>query len=48
MNEELRSALLEFLNSVRDFILRHGSGAEQADILERWQELYEQSVVQNR
>ena len=44
MNDELREALIAFLDSVRAFVMRHGNTAEQADILERWQELYERAV----
>jgi hypothetical protein len=41
MTPELRDALLDFLSVVMRFVMHRGSTAEQTEILERWQELYE-------
>jgi hypothetical protein len=41
MNDDERQALLDFAAFVMHFVSRHGNPAEQAAILEYWQQLNE-------
>jgi hypothetical protein len=45
MTQAQTDLLIEFLTVLMRFILRHGSPAEQAEILEHWQEFYDGLVV---
>jgi hypothetical protein len=43
-----RDALIDFLAIVMRYVMHHGAAAEQAEVLEAWQELYERFLVDSR